>query len=311
MNTKRKYTSGIFEMRDLSILIPSRNEMFLNKTVEDILRNKRGNTEILVGLDGNWPLEPLQDHPDVILLHYTTPIGQRAITNQLARLSKAKYVAKTDAHCAFDEGFDVKLMNDMQDDWTMVPIMKNLHAFDWVCTDGHARYQSPSGNCTECGKPTTMNVIWYAKPNPASKFYRFDKDLHFQYWREYKKRPQAKGDIAETMTIQGSFFLMTRDKYWDLEICDEQHGSWGQQGVEVACKTWLSGGRVVVNKKTWYAHMFRTQGADFGFPYENDSIDQARAYSKDLWLNNKWPKAKYDLKWLLDKFAPVPDWHEL
>lgn len=45
------------------------------------------------------------------------------------------------------------------------------------------------------------------------------------------------------------------------------YGSWGNQGIEVACKTWLSGGRVLVNHNTWYAHMFRTQGAEFGFPY--------------------------------------------
>jgi hypothetical protein len=39
-------------MVDISILIPSRNEMFLKNTVEDILKNKRGNIEIIVGLDG-------------------------------------------------------------------------------------------------------------------------------------------------------------------------------------------------------------------------------------------------------------------
>ena len=73
-------------------------------------------------------------------------------------------------------------------------------------------------------------------------------------------------------------------------------------------KTWLSGGRLVTNKKTWYAHLFRTQGGDFGFPYPNNSITQARAYSRDLWLNNKWKKAKYDFNWLIKKFSPIPEW---
>ena len=27
----------------------------------------------------------------------------------------------------------IKLMADMKDNWTMVPVMRNLHAFDWVC----------------------------------------------------------------------------------------------------------------------------------------------------------------------------------
>lgn len=303
-------------MRDyeLSILIPARNEMFISNTVADILKNRRGKTEILVGLDGAWAEPGIPDHPDVRIVYVSESIGQRAMTNKLCRLSKAKYVIKCDAHCAFDEGFDVKMMDAMKghDDWTMVPVMRNLHAFDWVCPKGHRRYQGPSGPCAECGEPTVRDIVWYAKPSPESTSYRFDRTMHFQYFNEFKKRPEGTGDITPTLSLQGSFFMLTRDKYWELDICDEKHGSWGQQGVEVACKTWLSGGQVMVNHKTWYAHMFRTQGGDFGFPYPQSQkqVEKAREYSRELWLGNKWPLAKHDLQWLLDKFGPVPDWHD-
>ena len=40
--------------------------------------------------------------------------------------------------------------------------------------------------------------------------------------------------------------------------CDEKHGSWGQYGTEWACKSWLSGGKLITTKKTWFGHMFRT-----------------------------------------------------
>lgn len=298
----------------LSILIPARNEQFLSRTVEDILQNKRGDTEIIVGLDGQWAEPGIPDHPDVRIVYVSESVGQRALTNKLARLSSAKYVAKTDAHCAFDEGFDVKMMDSMQDDWTMVPTMKNLHAFNWVCDScSSTRYQGPSGPCTNCGAETRKDVIWYAKPSPNSTTYCFDNTLHFQYFNEFKKRPEGQGDITPTMSLQGSFFMMTREKYWELNICDEGHGSWGQQGVEVACKTWLSGGQVMVNQTTWYAHMFRTQGGDFGFPYDisNRDVEKARNYSRDLWFNGKWPLAKHSLKWLIEKFAPVPTWTQL
>lgn len=152
----------------LSILIPSRYEEWLSRTIDDILKNKRGDTNIIVGLDGAWADPQLVDHPDVIIVHYSESIGQRAMTNQLCRLSNAKYVMKLDAHCAMDEGFDVKMMNLMEDDITMIPVMRNLHVFDWVCPDGHRRYQSPSGECKECGKPTTKDVVWIAKTNPQS-----------------------------------------------------------------------------------------------------------------------------------------------
>jgi len=293
-------------MYDLSILIPARNEMFLARTVSDILTHLEGDTEIIAVLDGGWADPPIPDHPLLTLVHHSQSIGQRAATNEAAKLSTAKYLMKVDAHCAFDQGFDVKLMADMQDDWTMVPIMRNLHAFDWVCENGHRRYQSPSGPCNECGQPTKMDVVWIPKENPQSTAYRFDRDLHFQYWQEYKK--QQRGDLVETMSIQGSCFMVTREKYFELDLCDEGHGSWGQQGTEVACKTWLSGGRVIVSKKTWYAHLFRTQGGDFGFPYPNPGIEKAREYSRDLWLNNKWDGAIHPLSWLIEKFAPIPEW---
>lgn len=281
--------------------------MFLQKTIDDILCNAEADTEVIAVLDGQWPVEPIPDHPRLTLIHHSTSIGQRAATNEAARLSEAKYVMKVDAHCAFDKGFDVKMLAVMQDDWTQIPVMRNLHAFDWVCAHGHRRYQGPSGPCAKCGEPTVMDVVWIAKKNPQSTAYRFDKMLHFQYWNEYKK--QQQGDLVESMSIQGSCFMVTRKKYFELDLCDERHGSWGQQGTEVACKTWLSGGRVVVNKCTWYAHMFRTQGGDFGFPYPNPGIEQAREYSRDLWINNKWDKAKYPLSWLIDKFNP-PEWKE-
>lgn len=295
---------------DLSILIPSRNEMFLARTVEDILKNIEGNTEIIVVLDGAWAEPSIPQNERVTIIYHDESIGQRAATNEAARLSKAKYVMKVDAHCAFDKGFDVKMMNEMADDWTMVPIMKNLHAFDWICSEGHRRYQGPSGPCLECGKETVRDVVWIAKSSPNSVSYCFDSTPHFQYFGEYAKRPQGQGEITETMSLQGSCWMLTRDKYFELNICDENFGSWGSQGIEVAVKTWLSGGKVMVNKKTWYAHMFRTQGGDFGFPYplSGRQTEHAKSYARDLFFNDKWDKQILPLSWLVEKFWPVKGW---
>lgn len=307
------------EEYQLSVILPSRNEEFLVNTIEDLLKNKRGKTQIIVGLDGSWPTEPIKDHPDVVILHYPESIGQRSITKQCIRLSKAKYIAKTDAHCSFDEGFDVKMLDafkEVGDDVVMAPLMKNLWVFDWVCSDGHRRYQGPSGLCKEmidgkeCGKETHKEIMWIAKNNPQSTSYCFDSEPHFQYNNEYKKR--QVGDIVETMSLQGSFFMMTREKYFKLDIDDEAFGSWGSQGIEIAAKFWTSGGRVLVNKKSWYAHCFRTQGSDFGFPYElsGRQTENAKKMAKDLFFNNKWEKQVKNLSWLVEKFWPVPGWKQ-
>jgi glycosyltransferase involved in cell wall biosynthesis len=292
---------------DLSIIIPARNEMFLKRTIEDILAHIEGDTDIIAVLDGYWPDPPIEDNPRVILIHHSESIGQRAACNEAVRVARGKYIMKVDAHCAFDQGFDVKMISVMQDDLTMIPVMRNLHVFNWVCETGHERYQGPSGPCKECGKPTKMRIIWNPKTNPQSTAYYFDKDLHFQYWNHWGKR--QTGDLTETMSAQGSCFMITKKRYLELNICDESWGSWGNQGTEVALKTWLSGGRLVVNRKTWYAHCFRTQGGDFGFPYElsGREVEHARQCSRDIFLNNKWDKAIHPLSWLIDKFKP-PTW---
>src|SRR3989304_10372568 len=212
---------------DLSILIPSRNEIFLKNKIDDILAQKEGRTEVIAKLYGAMPVESIPDHKDVRLIFHHTSIGQRASTNDAAKISKAKYLMKCDAHCSFDQGFDIKMMAEMHDDWTMAPLMRNLHAFDWVCPDGHRRYQGPSGPCKTCGKETTRDVVWIAKERPKSASYCFDSTPHFQYFGDYAKRPEGAGDITETMSLQGSCWMLTRDKYWELGVCDENFGSWG------------------------------------------------------------------------------------
>ncbi len=292
---------------DLSVAIPSRNEEFLILTIKDLLKNKRGKTEILVGLDGWEPDEPIPDHPDVRVLRVPEPIGQRALQNRLIEMSTAKWVAKTDAHCAFDEGFDVKMLAVAEDDMTLVMVMRNLHIFDWVCDFCEWRgYQGPQPEtCPECHSDTShiaKKLVWNPKTNPQSSAYRFNKNLQFKYFPELRNKLPREG-LQESMSLQGSFFMCTREKYWSLKLCDETWGSWGQQGSEVAIKTWLSGGRVLCNFDTWYAHLFRTQtGFSFPYPQSGESQQRAREISRELFLHDTWDKAVHPLSWLLEKF---------
>lgn len=294
----------------LSVLIPARNEQFLSRTVADILEHSEADTEVIVVLDGPSPHEPPPDDKRVRVVRLAQSIGQRAATNMAAVLSNAKYLMKCDAHCSFAQGFDRVLLEDIEPGMTLVPTMRNLHVFDYVCPNGHRRYQSGPGPCATCGEPTTMELIWHAKENPQSRSYCFDSEPHFQYFREYNRRPQNKrGPLTETMSLQGSCFMLSRDDYWRLGICDESFGSWGSQGIEVAVKTWLSGGRCLVDWRTWYAHCFRTQPG-FGFPYplSGTQVEHAKGQVRDLFFENKWPLQVHPLSWLVERFWPVPGW---
>lgn len=302
----------------LSVIIPARNEQFLSRTIQSILETIESNTEVIAVLDGEWSNPPIPQHERVNVIYLPESIGQRRATNVAARLARGKYVMKVDAHCSFDQGFDRKMIEifaKTDDNVTMTPVMKNLHAFDWVCQKcSWRKYQGPTpSKCESCGSTEVkMEMIWQPRANINNGSFCFDSEPHFQYFGDYKHRleyvkSKRRNRYTETMSLQGSCFMCTREKYFELELCGENLGSWGNQGIEVACKTWLSGGRVLCNHNTWYAHMFRTQGGDFGFPYNNKGNDMLKTKKRvwELFFNNKWDKQIYPVSWLVEKFWPI------
>lgn len=269
----------------LSVIIPARNEIYLEKTIKNLLENIRGNTDIYAMLDGYIPDPQIVTNDDrVHFIHHPEAKGQRQSINEAARITTAKYIMKLDAHCAVDEGFDVKLMENCEYDWTVIPTMYNLDVDTWK---------------PKLHKRTQYMYMGMNEKNELRALYYSGSE-----WKKWHKRPDM---IDDTMCCMGPGWFLNRERFWELDGCDETHGSWGQQGVEVACKAWLSGGRLVVNKNTWFAHWFR---GHIGFPYHitGHEVAVARRYSKDLWLNDKWPKAKRKFQWLIDKFEP-PTWN--
>lgn len=325
---------------DLSILIPARNEHYydldlLGHTVRNVLDNTSNRCQIIVVLDGAWSLHPLPTDPRLTVIHHSRSIGQRAATNEAARIATGEWVCKLDAHCAVDKDFDTNLIAGMEADWTVVPGQFNLQAFQWKCKKcGWLRDQSPKPEkCGSCDSQFVKLVpLWFPRDGRENSngvggkrvaythSWRFDTNLDFQYFGAYaadekhcKKhgfefRPEAQGEVHNTMSLLGACWAMRRDRYFYLEPCDERFGSWGDMGTEISCKSWLSGGRLVVNQNTWFAHFFRVGG--IGFPYEGGGRkERAKARGKELWLTNSWPKQVYPLSWLIEKFKPLPDWH--
>ena len=289
----------------VSVIIPSRNEQpYLEKTVANVLANASGKIEVLVVLDG-WLPSPQIVIPDgagkVIWIHNEEAKGQRASINAAARIARGDYIMKLDAHCAVGKGFDEILVRDCEYDMTMIPAMFNLDVLTW-----QPKY---FGDWDQASRKGKLNPYMYIglKDNNLRACYYGGKERK-RIFNEGKTRP-----VDETMCCMGPAFFLHKKRFWELDGCDEGHGQWGQQGVEVACKAWLSGGRLMTNKNTWFAHFFRgggvPEGHKSGFPYplSQRAINRARAYSNDLWMNDKWPKQKRKFQWLIDKFNP-PGW---
>lgn len=107
----------------ISIIIPSLNEPYLEKTVKDIEAHAETPIEILVGDDS------------------VEKLGQRALMNKLASKAKGKYIMKTDAHCSFGQGFDRILLEDMEDNRILAPYLLPLNGETWrVGNNRHSNY---------------------------------------------------------------------------------------------------------------------------------------------------------------------------
>lgn len=299
-------------MADLSVLIPARNEAWLNRTVVDVLDHAKGDTEVIVVLDGELPDEELNDHPRLNVVVLPTSIGQRAATNLAARIAQSRYVMKLDAHCAVADGFDVELMKAAENLGplvTQIPSQRNLHVYDQVCDTCRTRHdQAPSlPVCPTCQGTLRHEAVWQPRRGSTTTCWSFDAEPRFQYGGV--AQPQV-GDICDVMSSLGACFFMTRDRFFEIGGLDESHGSWGNFGIEIACKSWLSGGRHVVNKRTWFAHFFRVGGIKVPWPMRWHEQQRARDYSRRLWFNDAWPGQVLPLRWLVDKFWPVKGWTE-
>lgn len=288
----------------VSIIIPSRNgQPYTQKTVDDLLAKAEGDIEIIVVLDGIWAVPPLKNHPKVRIIHQGTihdNPGMREAINKGVAISKGEYIMKIDEHCMVDQGFDRKLKADCADNWVVIPRRYRLDAENWVLE--------------EDGRPP-IDYMYLAYPYERP----FDKTcgLHGAEDRD-RQRVRANILIDDTMSWQGSCYFMTR-KHWDTVIKDldtENYGQFTQEAQEIGNKTWLSGGRLVVNKKTWYAHMHKgKRGKGYGFSNEQykmhmEGTERGRLYCIDYWINDRWPEQVRDFKWLMEKFWPVPGWPE-
>ncbi len=286
-------------MPKVSILIPSRNERFLSETVADLQRHATGDYEIVVVLDGYWPSPMLPDHPRLKVIHFGGVRGMRAAINAAASVATGAYLMKCDAHCSFQEGFDEVLAGECDQDWIVIPRRDRLDAEAW--------------GLQETGKPP-IDYHYLSCPITNEEGY----SMHGADWRERTRaRSDPAYDLDETMSFQGSCWFMAR-RHWDrlggmgggIPPGEEGYGTFTQEPQEIGNKTWLSGGRVMVNKRTTYLHLHKGKQYGRGYSQDRAEVKAGHLWSARYWMHNQWPERVHDLEWLVDRFWPVPTWPE-
>lgn len=283
-------------MIDLSIIIPSRSPQYLNQTIQDFLLHSETNIEVIVVLDGIWH-EPIDDKR-VIYIHQGTTHnapGMREAINKGVAISQGKFILKADEHVSVSQGYDRILMADCADNEVIIPRRGRLDVEKW------GRLDDP--------RP---DIDYMYIEYPFLKPFDSTQGLHGAEWRQrYYDRQEIL--IDETPSWQGSFWFMTR-KHWDNigEMDSEKYGPFTMEAQEIGMKTWLSGGRVLVNKKATYLHLHKgRKGKGYGFSSAQYEVfmaakEQGRQFAIDYWLNTK--DYKYDWEWFVNKFPDMPGW---
>jgi hypothetical protein len=276
----------------VSVLIPTRNERWTQATIDDLLKNATGDIEIVVALEGFWPDPPLKPDPRVIVLHSGQPRGMRGAIEAAAEIARGTYLMKIDAHCLVGPGFDTILAAECDKDWVVVPRRYSLNVDNW---------------CIEPSKVKQfIDAHYLCYPYKAD---RPDVGLHGEVWME-RTRARQEVLIDDEMSSQGSCWFMHREHFWKRlgGMPLEGYGRFVQEFQQIGMKTWLGGGRCVVNKKTFYAHLHKGKRFGRGYYISKPEMIDGAAWSADYWLNNRWPGRVADFKWLMEKFWPVPTW---
>lgn len=251
---------------ELSCVIPAYKDPWVHPTIDSLLKNSQlgDQMEVIVVLDGFWPDTPIVSDDRVRIVHLGKNRGMREAINAGVSIARGKYLLRTDQHCSFAEGYDKTLIADCQPNWIMTPMRYFLDPIKWeVMAD----------------EPiiTEKLVIQENKKFSGVPWHKRDE--------KYKDR-----DLIESMAMQGSCWLMPHD-WWNkviVKLQTEGYGQMYQDSHEMIFKTWKAGGKLIVSKKTSFAHkhriftQHRAEGTEENSSLRGDNFE-AGQYALSMW----------------------------
>ena len=268
-----------------SFIIPARAEKdgHVEKTLRSIYDNATGDFEVIVGFDGGHDFV-FESHQNLKIINFPSVVGIKTNINTLAACASGKYLFKLDAHCSIGPSADEILQADMKDDWIVMPRFYVLNK-DWEWQDDRH-----------------YDYFYLSCPFTDPRGFRFKAGGHWPQ-KTAELENDHRYDIDNTPQIHGSGWFMTKDRFFELGGFPLQDPmGHAQEPLWLGLRNWFAGGRVVVNKKTWYAHLHQeTRDKGFSLGHRNEE----RTYNIVANHFMKHPK----MEWFLNKF-PMPTWPE-
>ena len=262
----------------LSCVLPAFKDPYVIPTIHSLLDNSvlGDQLEVIVVLDGFWPNFELVQDPRVRYIHLGKNRGMRGAINAGVSIAKGEYLLRSDQHCMFAKGYDKILTDTCEPNWIVTATRYFLDPVNWKVMD--------------------LPPVNYEK-------LVIQGGIKFSGQR-WPSRDEERKDIMidETMAMQGSFWCMPKS-WWDkviVELQTEGYGQMYQDSHEMIFKTWKAGGKMMLNKNTWFAHKHRSfvQGRHEGTA-ENPSLrGESGLYALKVWgeFYEKEIKPKWNLQ---------------
>lgn len=213
----------------VSVIIPSYKDPYLLSTIQSLLDGASSDLEIIPVLDGYWP-EKVYPDPRVKYLHLGANRGMRRAINAGISLAKGQYLMRSDEHCAYAKGWDAAMIEACAENAIVTPRRYFLD-------------------------PTTWTVMDLPPWDYERLEIRDGVKFEGRHWRQ-REHERGHLEVDESMSMQGSCWMM-RKAWWEKVIGELDHEHYGpliQDSHEMIFKTWKAGGKLLVTKKTWFAH---------------------------------------------------------
>jgi len=213
--------------------------------------------EVIACLDGYWPDKQIREDSRVRVLHLGKNRGMRGAINAGVSISSGEYIMRADEHCMFAKGFDRVLTESCEPNWIVTARRYFLDPVKW---------ERMPDRPVDCEKLVIQGRFKFAGQRWNSRA------------RELKHEP-----IIESMAMQGSMWVMPL-KWWEDvigELQTEGYGPLYQDSHEMVFKTWQKGGKLMINKGTWFAHKHRSFSRTHN--YGTREAMPGWKYSLDTW----------------------------
>lgn len=217
----------------------------------------------------------------------------RAAINAGVQIATGDYILKSDGHCMFDEGWDLKLQADYhEDNWILTPRRHALDAEGWKIDDSNPKY------------PVDYEYL----SNPFERPGDVTCGLHGTEWRA---RREARKDVLldEDMSSQGSAWFMAKSHFETLAPLNVAlFGNFYGESQEIGLQTQLRGGKMMRTKHTWYAHLRKGKKYGRGYALGVNGHRRGAGAMLRMCMLNQWPGQVQTVQQFVERFMPVPGW---